>query len=99
MKNNVGIVWLVDDKPEQCSRFYRSYRTACYHMPEVSKTVFYTSQPTGIDECEIFLETNYTSFAAKFDAWKASPYDNTLFLDNDTFVLKDLSKHIQKNKN
>jgi|GEM_PF-6453299 len=67
-------------------------------MPEISKTVFYTGQPTGIEGCEIALQTKYESFAAKFDAWKASPYDNTLFLDNDTFVLMDLSKYIQSNE-
>jgi len=93
-----GIVWLIDDCPLQRRMFWRSYRSALQRMPRTPRTVFVAAGPDpGVGSEAVSLRTRAEKWAAKHDAWQASPYETTLFLDNDTVVLADVSGLMEAN--
>src|SRR5437016_11818706 len=85
-----GIIWLVDENPDQRRRFLVSYKSAQRHCPSLPRVVFRAGgPPLGIGADEIPFKTTLRGGAGKFDAFAQTPFETTLFLDNDTIVLRD----------
>jgi hypothetical protein len=84
-----GIVWLVDDNPDQRRRFRLSYASALRHCPHLPRRVFNAGASLNLGYEETALQPALPGAAGKFDAFSRSPFDRTLFLDNDTVVLRD----------
>ncbi len=92
---SVGIIWLVDEKPDQRRRFLLSYASARRHCPSLPRVVFRHGPPLGIGVDEIPFRPMMSGAAGKFDAFAETPFETTLFLDNDTVVLRDPTRIIE----
>lgn len=93
-----GLLWLVDDDSHQRAMFLDSYRSARRWMPGAATHVWHLGEPLPIEGSQARLDTAATKWAAKFDAWSRSPFETTVFLDNDTFVLRDLEPLVRCNE-
>lgn len=101
----VGVVWAVDDEPTQRTMLNLSHASLQKMAPDLDATVFLT-QDVDPNLCRGLpirrLESSESGCGLKYDAWLQSPYDWTLFLDNDTIVLKHpfqyLSRYLDASK-
>ncbi|MGF1485098.1 MAG: hypothetical protein ACFBZ8_12125 [Opitutales bacterium] len=90
-----GLLWLVDENSTQRAMFQESFDSAQRWMPNVAKAVLYIGRhPKVAAEC-FRLRSKAQAHAAKFDAWAQSPFEQTLFLDNDTFVRAPLTHYFE----
>ncbi len=90
-----GLLWLVDQDPEQRAMFAESFRTAVRWMPDVPRAVIYRGERPKVEAQCRRLRSGQAAHAAKFDAWSQTPFTRTLFLDNDTFVRASLEPYLQ----
>ncbi|MGF1448115.1 MAG: hypothetical protein ACFB20_01715 [Opitutales bacterium] len=90
-----GLLWLVDEDASQRAMFAESFQTAVRTMPSVPRAVIYKGPHPKVDARCLRLRSTQAAHAAKFDAWYQSPFERTLFLDNDTYVQASLEPYLQ----
>lgn len=90
MTQEFGLLWFVDESETQRRRFYISLASAKRWNPSLNATVIYKGLPLNSGINEIKFDGSGERFLAKFQAWLRTPYERTLFLDNDTIVMKPL---------
>ena len=99
MTNEIGIIWALDGAPYARAMTKLSIASAKHHMPDVPRVVL-SSCPeldSELNDVDIIpLKTKFNKIWIKFDAMQQSPFERSVFLDADTYVLRDFSEQIKK---
>ncbi|WP_309398969.1 hypothetical protein [Cerasicoccus maritimus] len=95
---NSGLLWFVDECPMQRRRLSVSFASARQWMPDADVAIVYQGDPPDLKAKLIPYHGDGKKFLAKFHAWELSPYERTLFLDNDTVVLRDLTSFFRNDE-
>jgi hypothetical protein len=90
--SSAGIVWAVDGDEAQREWFRLSHATARRHCPSLPRLVFRSGSPLGLGSEEQPVDRQDSGFHLKREAFCRTPFRKTIFLDNDTLVLRDLSR-------